>query len=94
MEKVLGFIVVLYITSFWNIFVWILSTVLEKMNVFAVNTNLGKVSMIANDMFFRKISSNSIGKVLGFIVFLCITSFKTFSCEFNRQLLRKSMFFK
>ena len=26
----------------------------EKINVFTVNTNLGQVSMIANDMFFQK----------------------------------------
>ena len=26
----------------------------EKINVFSVNTNLGQVSMIANDMFFKK----------------------------------------
>ena len=30
------------------------STVLEKINVFPLNTNLGQVSMIANDMFFQK----------------------------------------
>ena len=30
------------------------STVFEKINMFSVNTNLGQVSMIANDMFFQK----------------------------------------
>ena len=31
--------------------------------------------MIANDMFFRKTSSDSMEKMLGFSVFLYITSF-------------------
>ena len=33
---------------------WILSTVFEKINDFLVNTVLGQVSVIANDMFFQK----------------------------------------
>ena len=33
---------------------WILSTVFEKINVFLVNTVLGQVSVIANDMLFQK----------------------------------------
>ena len=33
---------------------WILSTVFEKINDFLVNTALGQVSVIANDMFFQK----------------------------------------
>ena len=33
---------------------WILSTVFEKINVFLVNTVLGQVGVIANDMFFQK----------------------------------------
>ena len=43
-----GFRVFLYINRF-KFF-----SVFEKINVFSVNTNLGQVSMIANDMFFQK----------------------------------------
>ena len=33
---------------------WIKSTVFEKINVFLVNTVLGQVSVIPNDMFFEQ----------------------------------------
>ena len=54
MEKVICSIVFLYITSFYSIFMWISSTVSEKINVFLENTVLGQVSVIANDMLFQK----------------------------------------
>ena len=44
-------------------------TVFEKINDFLVNTVLGQFSVIANDMFFRKTSSNSMEKVIYSIVF-------------------------
>ena len=43
---------------------------LRKSMFFLVNTVLGQNSLIANDRFFRKTRSNSMEKVLGFIVFL------------------------
>ena len=52
-------------------------TVFEKINDFLVNTVLGQFSVIVNDMFFQKTSSNSMEKVICSIVFLYITSFKS-----------------
>ena len=35
-------------------FLWVKSTVFDKINVFLVNTVLGQVSVIANNMLFLK----------------------------------------
>ena len=66
----------------------------EKINVFSVNTNLGQVSMIANDVFSEKLAVIQWKKCLVLVYFCTFRRFKTFLCEFNRQLLRKSMFFQ
>ena len=42
------------------------STVFEKINVFLVNTVLGQVSLIANNMFFLKHQQLFIGKIAWF----------------------------
>ena len=70
------------------------STVLEKINVFLVNTVLGQVSVIANGRFFsEKLAVIQWEKWLGLLYFCTLRRFEAFLCEFNRQFLRKSMFF-
>ena len=54
MQKWLGTIVVLYITSLYSILMWILVTVIEKINVLLINTVLGQNSIFPNDMVFLK----------------------------------------
>ena len=66
----------------------------EKINVFSVNINLGQVSMIANDMFFQKKAVIQWKKCLVLVYFCTLRRFKTLLCEFNRQFVRKSMFFQ
>ena len=44
--------------------------VFEKINDFLVNTVLGQVSVIANDMFFQKNQQYSMKSVIYSIVFL------------------------
>ena len=51
--------------------------------------------MIANDMFFSEKLAVIQWKKCLVLVYLCtLCRSKTFLCEFNRQLLRKSMFFQ
>ena len=54
LEKLLGFIAFQCFTLVESIFMWVQSNVFEKINVFLVNTVLGPVSVIANNMFFLK----------------------------------------
>ena len=62
---------------------------------FSVNTNLGQVSMIANDMLFqKKLAVIQWKKCLVLLYFSTLRRFKTFSCEFTRQFMRKSMCFQ
>ena len=54
MQKWLGSIVVLYFTSFLSNFMWILETVIEKINVLLINTVSGQEGIFANDMVLLK----------------------------------------
>ena len=53
-ETLLGFIVVVTLHRFKALLMGIFSTVSEKINVFLINTVLGQISVIANDMVFLK----------------------------------------
>ena len=73
---------------------WIWSTGFEKINVFLINTVLGLVSAIAKKYGFSEklaIILRKNGLVL--LKFCILRRFKAFLCEFNRQFLKKSMFF-
>ena len=68
-------------------------TVCEKVNIFLVNTVLGQVSVIGNNMFFaEKLAVIHWRNGLVSLQFSVLHWFKAFSCEFNRLFLRKSMF--
>ncbi len=59
-----------------------------------INTVLGQVSVISNDMVFS-VKLAVIHWQNGFVLlyFCTLRRFRAFLCEFNRQFLKKSMFF-
>ncbi len=67
---------------------------LRKSMFFLVNTVLGHVSVIANNVFFsEKLAIIHWKNGLVLLQFSGLHRFKAFLCEFNRLFLRKSMFF-